>query len=42
MGNKKMERRRGIANLVQKLLRRVQNYTFGVSFTLEAARIKIL
>ena len=42
MGNKKMERGRGIANLIQKLLRRVQNYTFGVSFTLEAARIKIL
>ena len=42
MGNKKMERGRGIANLIHKLLRRVQNDTFGVSFTLKAARIKIL
>ena len=29
MGNEKMERTRGIANLIQELLRGVQNYTFG-------------
>ena len=30
MGIEKMERARGIANLIQELLREVQNYTFGV------------
>ena len=38
MGNEKMERARGIANLIQELLRGIQNYTFGVSLTLEAAK----
>ena len=42
MGNEKMERARRIANLIQELLRRVQDYTFGVSLTLEAAKIEIL
>ena len=42
MGNEKMGRARGIANLIQELLRGVQNYTFGVSLTLEAAKIEIL
>ena len=32
-----MKRAKGIANLIQELLRRVQNYIFGVSLTLEAA-----
>ena len=41
MGNEKMKRARGIANLIQEL-RGVQNYTFGVSLTLEAAKIEIL
>ena len=42
MGNEKMERARGIANLIQELLRGVRNYTFSVSLTLEAAKIEIL
>ena len=37
-----MERAREIANLFQELLRRVQNYTFGVSLTLEVAKSEIL
>ena len=42
MGNEKMESARGIANLIQELLRGVQDHTFGVSLTLEAAKIEIL
>ena len=42
MGNEKMERAKGIAKLIQELLRGVQNYTLGVSLTLIAAEIKIL
>ena len=41
MSNEKMERARGIANLIQEL-RGIQNYTFGVSFNLESANIEIL
>ena len=40
MGNEKMERTRGIANLIQELLRGVQNYTFGVSLTLKVAKFQ--
>ena len=40
MGNETIERARGIANLIQ-LLREVQNYTFGVSLTLEIRNILI-
>ena len=39
IGNEKLERVRGIANLIQEV---VQNYTFGVNLPLEAAIIKIL
>ena len=42
MGNEKMERAKGITNLIQELLREVQNYTFGVSLTLEVAKSEIL
>ena len=41
MGNEKMERARGIVNLIQELLIGVQNYTFGVSLTLEVAKSEI-
>ena len=41
MGNEKMERAKGIANLIQELLKGVQNYTFGVSLTLEVAKSEI-
>ena len=41
-GNEKMERARGITNLIRELLRGVQDYTFGVSLTLEVAKIEIL
>ena len=37
-----MERARGIANLIQELLREAHNYSFVVSLTLEAAKIEIL
>ena len=41
MVNEKKElETRGIANLIQELLRGVQNYTFGVSLTLEAVNPK--
>ena len=42
MGNERIERARGIANFIQELLRGVQNYTFGVSLTLEVAKSEIL
>ena len=42
MGNEKLERARGIANLIQELLKGVQNYTFGVSLILEVAKSEIL
>ena len=42
MGNEKMERARGIANLIQELLKEVQNYMFGVSLTLGVAKSEIL
>ena len=42
MGNVKMEKARGIANLIQELLKVVQNYTFGVSLTIEVAKSEIL
>ena len=39
---KRWKRARGIANLIQELLRGAQNYSFGVSLTIEAAKIEIL
>ena len=42
MGNENMERARGIANLIQELLRGVQNCTIGVSLTLQVAKPEIL
>ena len=37
-----MKKARGIANLIQELLRGVQNYISGISLTLEAAKSEIL